>query len=134
MKRTIWTVVVLTVAAPTLLAQPLATVAEKSDYKATAKHAEVVEYCERLAKLTPLVRVSELGVTTEGRKLPLVIVADPPIATPEDATKSGKLVVVAIGDIHAGEVDGKEALLMLMRDLAIAKDPLLKDLVLLFVP
>ena len=111
------------------------TVAESSDYKATSKHAEVVEYCERLAKLSPLVRVAELGVTKEGRKLPLVILADPPIATPEEAARSGKLVVFAMGNIHAGEVDGKEALLMLMRDLALAKDrPLLKDLVLLFVP
>ena len=116
-------------------AQPLLTVAERSDYQATSKHAEVVEYCERLAKLSPLVRLAELGVTLEERKLPLVIVADPPVATPEEAARSGKLVVFAMGNIHAGEVDGKEALLMLMRDLALAKDrPLLKDLVLLFVP
>jgi hypothetical protein len=124
-----------TVASAPARAQPLLTVAERSDYKATARHAEVVDYCERLAKLSPLVRLAELGVTQEGRKLPLVILADPPIATPEEAVKSGKLVVFAMGNIHAGEVDGKEALLMLMRDLALAKDrPLLKDLVLLFVP
>ena len=116
-------------------AQPLLTIAERSNYQATAKHAEVVDYCERLAKLSPLVRLAELGVTQEGRKLPLVILADPPIATPEEAARSGKLVVFAMGNIHAGEVDGKEALLMLMRDLAVAKDrPLLKDLILLFVP
>jgi dipeptidyl-peptidase-4 len=123
------------VATPMASAQALLTVAEKSDYKATSKHTEVVEYCERLAKLSPSVRIAELGVTTEGRKLPLVILADPPIAAPEEAAKSGKLVVFAMGNIHAGEVDGKEALLMLMRDLALAKDrPLLKNLVLLFVP
>src|SRR5262245_37176593 len=126
--------VLLTALTPLLSAQAVLTVAEKSDYKATSKHAEVVGYCERLAKLSPLVRVAELGVTTEGRKLPLVILADPPIATPEEAAKSGKLVVFAMGNIPAGEVDGKEAILMVMRDLALAKSPLLKDLVLLFVP
>jgi hypothetical protein len=116
-------------------AQALLTVAESSGYKATSKHAQVVEYCERLAKSSPLVRVAELGVTSEGRKLPLVILADPPIVSPEEAARSGRLIVFAMGNIHAGEVDGKEALLMLMRDLALAKDrPLLKDLVLLFVP
>jgi dipeptidyl-peptidase 4 len=83
-------------------------VAEKSDYKATSKHAEVVEYCERLAKLSPPIRVTELGVTSECRKLPLVILADPPIA-------ERQIGCVAMGNIHAGEVDGKEAL---MRDLA----------------
>jgi dipeptidyl-peptidase 4 len=129
------TIAFLTIAVPIVSAQPLMTVAESSDFKATSKHAEVVEYCARLAKLSPLVRVGELGITKEGRKLPLVILADPPIATPAEAAKSGKLVVLAMGNIHAGEVDGKEALLMLMRDLALAKDrPLLKNLVLLFVP
>ncbi len=138
MKRAIrWAIALalLTIIAPMVSAQTLLTVAESSGYKATSKHGEMVEYCARLAKLSPLVRVAELGITTEGRKLPLVILADPPIATPEEAARSGKLVVFAMGNIHAGEVDGKEALLMLMRDLALAPDrPLLKDLVLVFAP
>jgi hypothetical protein len=79
--------------------------------------------------------VAELGVSHESRKLPLLILADPPIASAEEAAKSKKLVVFAMGNIHAGEVDGKEALLMLARDLALAKErPLLKDLVLVFAP
>jgi hypothetical protein len=114
---------------------PLLTVAEASNFTATSRHAEVVDYCERLAKLSPLVRLGELGKSGEGRKLPLVILADPPVSTPEEAAKSGKLVALVIGNIHAGEVDGKEALLMLARDLATAKDrPLLEHLVLVFAP
>jgi dipeptidyl aminopeptidase/acylaminoacyl peptidase len=114
---------------------PLQTVAEKSDFKATSRHADVVAFCEELAKRSPQVRQGELGVSGEGRKLPLIIVADPPVATPEEAAKSGKLVVFLNANIHAGEVDGKEALLMLARDLATAKErPLLKDLILVFCP
>jgi dipeptidyl aminopeptidase/acylaminoacyl peptidase len=114
---------------------PLLTVAEKTDYKATSRHADVMDFCQKLAKLSPLVRLGELGTSSEGRKLPLVILADPPIATAEEAAKSKKLVVLAIGNIHAGEVDGKEGLLMLARDLATAKErPLLKDLVIVFAP
>src|SRR6516162_6501640 len=128
----------LLVALPFLLRaddKPLLTVAEKSDYKATSLHSDVVDFCERLAKESPLVRLGELGTSSEGRKLPLVIIADPPVATPEEAAKSKKLVVFAMGNIHAGEVDGKEALLMLARDLATAKErPLLKDLVIVFAP
>ncbi len=113
----------------------LRTVAEKTDYKATSRHADVMDFCERLAKLSPLVRLGELGKSGEGRKLPLVILADPPVSTPEQAASGGKLVVFAMGNIHAGEVDGKEALLMLARDLATAKtNPLLKDLVIVFAP
>src|SRR5262249_15201937 len=102
---------------------------------ATSRHADVVDFCERLAKHSPLVRLGELGTTPEGRKLPLVIVADPPVATPEEAARSGKLVVFALGNIHAGEADGQETLLMRARALRRAKErPLLRDLVLVFAP
>jgi dipeptidyl aminopeptidase/acylaminoacyl peptidase len=111
------------------------TIAEKSDFKATSRHADVVAYCEQLAKQSPLVKLGELGTSAEGRKLPLLILADPPVRTAEEAKRSGKLIVFAMGDIHAGEVDGKEALLMLARELATAKEkPLLKDLVIVFAP
>jgi hypothetical protein len=125
----------LAFAAGSACAQAPLTIAERTNYQATATHAEVMGYCQELARQSPLARLAELGTTHQGRKLPLVIVADPPVATPEDAARGGKLVVLAMGNIHAGEVDGKEALLMLMRDLALAKDrALLKHLVLLFVP
>jgi dipeptidyl aminopeptidase/acylaminoacyl peptidase len=113
--------------------EPLQTVAEKSHYQATARHAEVVEFCERLAKQSPRVRLSELGKSSEGRSLPLLVLADPPVATPAEARASGKLVVFLMGGIHGGEVDGKEALLMLARDLA-AEPALLKDLVVAIAP
>ncbi|HEY7326747.1 MAG TPA: DPP IV N-terminal domain-containing protein [Gemmataceae bacterium] len=111
------------------------TVAEKSDYKATSRYADVVDFCQRVKELSPLVCVGELGKTGEGRTLPLLILADPPVSTPEEAAKSGKLVVLAMANIHAGEVDGKEALMMLARDVATTKaNPLLKDLVLVLAP
>src|SRR6266851_8269960 len=114
-------VVVLYVSAPLAPSQTSlpVTVAEKSDYQATSRHADVVDFCEKLAKQSPLVRLKDMGKSSEGRRLPLMIVADPPVDSPEDAAKSGKLVVLAIGNIHAGEVDGKEALLMLARDLVV---------------
>ena len=120
------------------LARPpddLLTVAERSDYKATARHAEVVSLCERLAKSSPLIRLAELGKSGEGRSLPLMIVADPPVSTSEEARASGKLVVFLFGNIHAGEVDGKEALPILVREVVAKPDhPLLKHLVLAVAP
>lgn len=116
-------------------AQSLRTTAETSDYKEVTRYAEIMAFCERLAKESPVVRLADMGKSNEGRKLPLIILADPPISSPEEAAKSGKPVIYAQGDIHAGEVDGKEALLMLARDLALAKDrPLLKGLIILFAP
>ena len=111
------------------------TVAEKSDYRATSRHADVVAYCKELAEKAPLVRLTEIGKSAEGRSLPLIILADPPVTTPDEATKTGKLVVMVFANIHAGEVDGKEAALMLARDIALGDDKsLLKDLVILVVP
>ena len=76
-----------------------------------------------------------MGTSTDGKKLPLLIIADPPITSPAEAKKSGKLVAYVQANIHAGEVDGKEGLLMLAREIALTADrPLLKDLVLLFCP
>jgi dipeptidyl-peptidase-4 len=114
---------------------PLRTVAETSDFQATSRHADVLDFCERLAKRAPVVRLGQLGTSSEGRKLPLLILADPPVATPEEAARSRKLVVFVMANIHAGEVDGKEGVLMLARDVATARDrPLLKDLVLVIAP
>src|SRR5262245_60230061 len=111
------------------------TVAEKSDYKATSRHADVVTFCEELAKKSPTVRQTTLGKSGEGRELPMLVLADPPVRTPEEAARNKKLVVLAFANIHAGEVDGKEAALILARDIAIGEDKsLLKELVILIVP
>lgn len=114
---------------------PPRTTAEASDYKSTTRYADVVTFCEGLTKLSPSARLDWFGVTAEGRKLPLIVLADPMVNSPEAARRSGKPVVLLVGNIHAGEVDGKEALLMLGRDVATGDDKaLLKDLVILVAP
>ena len=57
---------------PVSAQEPL-TVAEKSDYKATSKHSEVLEFCEALAAKSPVVRFTAMGTSGEGKKLPLLI-------------------------------------------------------------
>ena len=116
-------------------AEPPKTAAEASGYERTSTFAEVTAFCEELAKQSSRVRLSTLGTSQEGRKLPLVIVADPPVATAAEAEASKKLVVFAMGNIHAGEVDGKEGLLMLARDLALGQDKsLLEHLMIVIAP
>lgn len=123
------------IGAPWVSAQPLQTVAEKTDYTATSRYADVVAFCEALAKRGPVAKLDYFGMSHEGRKLPLLILSDPPVTTREEAAKAGKLVVMAFANIHAGEVDGKEALLALARDLTEKKGhPLLKELAVLLVP
>jgi dipeptidyl-peptidase 4 len=113
----------------------LQTVAERSDYRATARYDDVVAWCREFAKKTPNVHLTELGRSSEGRSIPLMIVADPPVKTAAEAARSGKIVCLIIGNIHAGEVCGKEALPMLLREqFAIPHPPLLKNVILAVAP
>lgn len=99
--------------------QPLLTVAESSGFRKTARHEEVMEYARELARRSPLVHLADIGESVEGRTIPLLVLADPPVATPEEARRAGKPIVLLFGGIHAGECDGKEALLMLARELVL---------------
>lgn len=111
---------------------PPVTAAESTDYARTMSFDEVGTFLDTLRAQSDLVRLSSLGTTNEGRNIPLVIVADPPVEKPEEVKK--RTVVFLFGNIHAGEVCGKEALCMLARDLALNKSPLLKDLVICIAP
>ena len=114
---------------------PLQTVAERSEYRATARYDEVAAWCQAFAKKTPLAHLTELGKSSEGRSIPLLIVADPPVTSAAQAVRSGKLICFAIGNIHAGEVCGKEALPMLLREICSSPHPaLLKDVILAVAP
>lgn len=125
--------IVLTLARPTA-AQELKTVGESSGFQATAPYADVVEFCEKLADSSPLVHLTSMGQTHEKRDIPLLILADPPIQSAEMAAGDDRPVVFAMANIHAGEVCGKEASLMLARDLVKANSPLLKKLIIVFAP
>lgn len=114
--------------------KPLKTVAEKSAFKETARYDDVNTFFKDLAARSELVKLTTLGKSNEDRDIPLAIIADPPLAKPEEARKSGKLVILMIGGIHSGECDSKEALLALSRDVAINKDPILKNVILLIAP
>lgn len=111
------------------------TVVEATDYSATSRLADVQQFSTALAQRSPRVRLANMGQSQEGRDLPLLILADPPVSTPAEAAQSGKLVVFLFGNIHAGEVSGKEALQLLARDLTGPEaDPLLQRLIILINP
>ena len=67
--------------------------------------------------------------------MPLVTIADPPVAQPRDARSSGKLIFFIMANIHAGEVEGKEAVQHFARRLTLGDlRPLLDKLVILIDP
>lgn len=113
----------------------LLTVAEQSQFESTSTHAEVLAYIEALKKLSPHIKTEIIATTTEGKEIPLLILGNPLPQGPEDLMDDKRVVIYIQGNIHAGEVEGKEASLMLARDLLTSKDQSLwKDVVLLICP
>ena len=110
------------------------TVPEKTDFKDTSKYADVVAFLEALDKASPVVHVTSFGTTNERRALPLAVIGAA-AATPQAVRQTGKLRVYIQGNIHGGEVEGKESAQMLLRDLASGKhDEWLKSMVFLIAP
>ncbi|HEX2974664.1 MAG TPA: M14 family metallopeptidase [Bacteroidales bacterium] len=117
-------------------AQPkLQTIAESSDFKSTSEHRDVMAFIKELVKTSPYIRTENIAVSVEGREIPLLIIGNPLPSSPQDLKGDKRIVVYIQANIHAGEVEGKEAVLMYARDLLKEKNPaVLKNVVLLICP
>lgn len=112
------------------------TYAEETDYRETPRYDATIEYAKRLDKASSLIKFQTFGKSGQGRDLPLLIAAEGETFTPETARRASKAIVLIQACIHAGEPDGKDAGLALLRDIAITKTRpgLLKHVVVLFIP
>lgn len=108
---------------------------EKTNFIKTSTYAEVMQFINSIKDKTPNAQVISMGKSPEGKEIPVVILAEPAIKTVEEAKASGKLVIYIQGNIHAGEVEGKEAVMMLMRDILLGeKKYWLQNQIILFAP
>lgn len=109
---------------------------ETSGYVATATLEETRTYLQRLDSASQWISLQNFGLTPQGRDLPLVVVAKNGEFTPEAALASGKEIILIQSGIHAGEIDGKDASLMLLREIAVTKtrEDLADDAILLVMP
>jgi Zinc carboxypeptidase len=112
------------------------TTAEKSNYRETTRYADVLRIMDAASRAAPdLIRIDTFGYTFEGRAMPLAVVGHVTDKRPETVRASGKTVVYVQGNIHAGEVEGKESLLVLLRELSAGQHrEWLDSLVLLIAP
>jgi len=111
------------------------TTAEATDYQSTSTYAEVMSFIRELQKLSPFVRVETICTSAEGRAVPLLVIGKPLPLDPLALRGDKRLVVYLQANIHAGEVEGKEATLMLARDILLdPKLPYLDKTVLLVAP
>jgi len=99
----------------------LLTTGEKTDWTQTAPYAEAVEISHRLEKASRFVKVLDIGTTPEGRTMIALVVSKDRAFTPEAAAKTGKVVMLIQSGIHAGEIEGKDTVLMLVRDMTVTR-------------
>jgi hypothetical protein len=109
--------------------------AERTHWGQTSSYSDVMTFLDSLAVAGARIRVGTLGTSPEGRRIPYVLAASPMVDSPGDAHRTGKPIVYIQGNIHSGEVEGKEAALMLLRDLTLGPlNRLLDSVILLVVP
>jgi len=111
------------------------TVAERSDFKSTSNYNDVMLFIDQLRKSSKYIRVETIASSVEGRDVPLLIIGNPLPKSPVRFTNDSRIVIYVQANIHAGEVEGKEAVLMFARDLLTSKDPeLLRNIIFLLCP
>jgi len=108
--------------------------AEASGYTETSRYDDVAAFLRAMDAASPEIHLTSYGYTYEGRPMLLAVVGAPG-ASAEAVRATGKTRVFMQGNIHAGEVEGKEAALMLLRSVARGEHPAwLDQLVLLIAP
>lgn len=117
----------------------LLTRAEATSYQETSRHADVLAYCDALAEESKHVYRGTFGQSGEGQDLVYLVVSDRRCFSPERAQELGKVVVLVEANIHAGEVEGKEMILKLVRqlvrgELGKAGERILRKVCLVVVP
>ena len=113
----------------------LSTVAEKSEFKSTSNYNDVMAFIDQLKKSSKYIRVETIAKSIEGRDVPLLIIGNPLPKSTDTMITDNRIVIYIQANIHAGEVEGKEAVLMFARDLLSDKNPeLLKNVLFLLCP
>jgi hypothetical protein len=129
--------ILLGLVAMTAHATDWTTPAEATQFRTTPSYADTLTYLQRLQQAAPgMIRLQTFGTTPEGRPMTVVIASGDGRFTPEAARTAHKPVVLVQAGIHPGEIEGKDAGLMLLRDIAFSgKYPhLLDHVVLVYIP
>ena len=109
---------------------------EAANGQETPRYAETMNYCQRLAAASPQLNFTSFGKSPQGRQLPLLIADKHGRYTPASVRASGNAVLLVEACIHSGESCGKDAGLMLLRDMTVSGlwPELLDNVTVLFIP
>ena len=115
---------------------PWITPAERTGLETTPDHAETLRWLDRLVDASARFQRVDLGESGAGRELVMIVASAEGAGDPEALRENGKPTVLAQAGIHAGEIDGKDAGLMLLRDMLEGgrNEALLEQVNFLFIP
>jgi hypothetical protein len=114
---------------------PWVTPSEKSDFKTTPTYNETVNWFKKLTAASPLLAMVSIGKSIEGREIYMIIASTDTDKGSFSLKTSDKPLMLAQAGIHSGEIDGKDAGMMLLRDIAFGKKKeLLMHVNFLFIP
>jgi len=99
----------------------LLTTGEKSNWNETAPYSEAVDISRRLERASRFVKTVDIGTTPEGRSMIALIVSKDRAFTPDAAARTNKAIIMIQSGIHAGEIEGKDTVLMLIRDMTVTR-------------
>ncbi|MEA3494951.1 MAG: M14 family metallopeptidase [Bacteroidota bacterium] len=117
-------------------ADPFQTYYEKSGFTKTARYKETIEYCKKLANESEFVEYKTFGKSPQGRDLPLLVIDRDGYSEAREVKQKDRVVLLIQAGIHPGEIDGKDAGLMFIRDIVLKKknNNLLRNVTILFIP
>ncbi|NNF67491.1 MAG: M14 family metallopeptidase [Gammaproteobacteria bacterium] len=114
---------------------PWITPAERSGLTTTPRYDETVSWLKKLVRAAPELQMISIGRSDQGRDIWMIIASDNGAATAKKLPRNNPIMLVQAG-IHSGEIDGKDAGMMLLRDMTVAakRRELLENASLLFIP
>ncbi len=108
---------------------------EASEGSKTATYEQTLEFCESIDKASPQVFYTSYGKSSQGHVLPLLIVDKDGLSEVEAIRNTGRTILLVQSNIHPGEPDGNDAMMLLLRDIVAGKEKALLDSVsVLFAP
>lgn len=109
---------------------------EKSNYKKTLSYEETISYFKKLEKNSSYGKLISIGKSAEGREIYVFIASKDKAFDPFKARKVNKPIILIQNGIHAGEIDGKDASMILLRQILITKEKFayLDNAILLIIP
>jgi hypothetical protein len=109
---------------------------EKSNQLESPDYENTLKYFQKFADNTPYVNIKTIGETPQGKELKVIIVSKDKAFSPEQAKKTGKAIILIQNGIHPGEIEGKDACMLLLREILVTKEKehFLDNIILLIIP